>query len=117
MRLETSQPLDYYIPETVLVLTRDVLDAVASESTSVRDFIERINGMAAELGHSVTHSNYWMAGIRSVKVWLDGVSQADPTRLTVGVFASGHKPRFADPEYFAKGRGFVVVVESHATIA
>lgn len=123
MRIELYKGVAWATEATVpaLVLTAAELDQVIDDSRSVADYVRRINGLAADCGHTVDDrpcGQPYCAGIPTVCVWLDGVTQRDTTRLAVGVFHGRAKSRWAKgtPEYMRQGKGFFVRVESHCMI-
>ena len=115
MLLKINQPLSYYAAETFLCVTAEELNALVDAADDMESFVAAVNAHLAALGHDVAFSHFFAAGVPSVKLWLDGVTDADSTRLGVGLFVVGHRPRHA--KYFRRGCGFVAVCESHGVIA
>jgi len=97
-----------------LVMSRAEVESIVRKSKSAEAFVASVNAAAVAAGYDPDRpSNYFRAaGIRSVKVWLDGVPM-DDLRNGLGLFG-GKPPKGCD--YVCRGKGFHVRVENHGTI-
>ena len=115
MHIKRHKVLSYANPEQFLVVSRQELSEMIDASGNLSEFVAAVNAAAEQVGADIEHSNYWAGGVRSIKLWLDGVTDDDTTRLVVGIFTAQHKSR-GNAVYLRRGRGFVVCCESHCTV-
>lgn len=111
MTIDSAHPLMH---GTYLVVSRDEMAELVNESGSARDFVVAANRVAKSVGYDAAarHSTYYMAGVPSVRLWLDGTPMDDlRNEPTV---AHGKPP--AGCSYLIRGRGYHVRIRNHATI-